>query len=160
MTSSQRQAESSSPAEFAATRWSLVLSAKANDSLQSDSALETLCRNYWRPLYAYIRRQGLSPHGAQDLTQAFFARLLEKNYLADVAPGKGKFCSFLLASLKHFLANEWDKMRAQKRGGGAPFVSLDHEAAEVCCALESGESAPAAARPFCGVENTFAGIEP
>jgi DNA-directed RNA polymerase specialized sigma24 family protein len=142
MTSSQRQAESSSPAEFAATRWSLVLSAKANDSPQSDDALETLCRNYWRPLYAYIRRQGLSPHDAQDLTQAFFARLLEKNYLAAVVPGKGKFRSFLLASLKHFLANEWDKARAQKRGGGKPFISLDYEAAEVCCALESGKGAP------------------
>jgi RNA polymerase sigma-70 factor (ECF subfamily) len=134
--------ESSSPAEFAVTRSSLVLSAKANDSPQSDAALETLCRNYWPPLYAYIRRQGLSPHDAQDLTQSFFARLLEKNYLAAVAPGKGKFRSFLLASLKHFLANEWDKMRAQKRGGGKPLVSLDYAPAEACCALESAEAGP------------------
>jgi len=142
MTSRQRPAQSSSPAEFAATRWSLVLSAQANDSPQSDDALETLCRNYWRPLYVYIRRQGLSLHDAQDLTQAFFARLLEKNFLAAVAPGNGKFRSFLLASLKHFLANEWDKVRAQKRGGGKTFVSLDYETAEVCCAADSGEGAP------------------
>ena len=115
---------------------------QANDSPQSDDALETLCRNYWRPLYAYIRRQGLSPHDAQDLTQAFFARLLEKNFLASVAPGKGKFRSFLLTSLKHFMANEWDKARAQKRGGGKPFVSLDFDAVEACCALESGDTGP------------------
>lgn len=108
---------------FAATRWTVVLTAGKGQS----RALEELCRTYWYPLYAYVRRRGYEPHDAEDLTQEFFARLLAKNYLADVRREKGKFRSFLLAALKHFLANEWDKARAQKRGGGQTFVSLDAE---------------------------------
>jgi RNA polymerase sigma factor (sigma-70 family) len=106
------------------------------DSPQAHQALETLCRNYWYPLYAYVRRQGHSAHDAQDLTQAFFARLLEKNYLADVQREKGRFRSFLLASLKHFLANEWDREQALKRGGGKRLIALDEESAESRYKLE------------------------
>ena len=106
------------------------------DSPQAHQALETLCRNYWYPLYAYVRRQGHSAHDAQDLTQAFFARLLEKNYLADVQREKGRFRSFLLASLKHFLANEWDREQALKRGGGKRLIALDEDSAESRYKLE------------------------
>jgi len=103
-------------------------------SPESREALETLCRHYWQPLYAFVRRQGHSPHDAQDLTQEFFARLLGKNYLAAVERQKGRFRSFLLAALKHFLANEWDKLRAQKRGGGKTAIFIDAAAAETSCA--------------------------
>jgi RNA polymerase sigma-70 factor (ECF subfamily) len=89
-----------------------------------------LCRSYWYPLYAYVRRKGHSPHDSQDLTQEFFARLLEKNYIQLAAPERGKFRSFLLKSLNHFLVNEWVRDHAQKRGGGQPLVSLDEEDAE------------------------------
>ena len=106
------------------------------DSPQAHQALETLCGNYWYPLYAYVRRQGHSAHDAQDLTQAFFERLLEKNYLADVQRDKGRFRSFLLASLKHFLANEWDREQALKRGGGKRLIALDEDSAESRYKLE------------------------
>jgi RNA polymerase sigma-70 factor (ECF subfamily) len=106
------------------------------DSPQAHQALETLCGNYWYPLYAYVRRQGHNAHDAQDLTQAFFARLLEKNYLADVQREKGRFRSFLLASLKHFLANEWDREQALKRGGGKRLMALDEDSAESRYKLE------------------------
>ena len=114
--------------EFAATRWTLVLNAaKQGGAVKARLALAELCRLYWYPLYAYVRRRGHSPADAQDLTQAFFARLLEKNWLDAVTPEKGKFRAFLLAAVKHFLANEWDKVQAQKRGGGTIPVSLDAE---------------------------------
>jgi RNA polymerase sigma-70 factor (ECF subfamily) len=120
---------------FATTRWTVVMQA-GTDSPSARQALEMLCRNYWYPLYAYVRRQGHGSHDAQDLTQAFFARLLEKNYLADVQREKGRFRSFLLASLKHFLANEWDRERALKRGGGQRLIALDDDAAESRYKLE------------------------
>jgi RNA polymerase sigma factor (sigma-70 family) len=115
---------------FTTTHWSLILNAQDTSSTLAATALEKLCRTYWYPLYAYIRRQGEDEESAKDLTQGFFARLLEKQYLAQVQREKGKFRSFLLASLKHFLADEWDKARAQKRGGGRTLVSLDHSTAE------------------------------
>lgn len=116
---------------FALTRWSVVLAAAAqSDSTHARDSLEKLCQTYWPAIYAFVRREGHTPHDAQDLTQEFFARLLEKNYLADVDRGKGRFRSFLLASLKHFLANEWDKAQAQKRGGGKVFVPIDPQSAE------------------------------
>src|SRR5215831_11110236 len=87
--------------QFVTTRWTIVLNAGRTDSTQAASALEKLCQTYWYPLYAFIRRQGHSPEDAQDLTQEFFARLIAKNYLGDVDRSKGKFRSFLLASLKH-----------------------------------------------------------
>ena len=106
-------------------------------SPQSAEALEILCRGYWYPLYAFVRRQGHEVHAAQDLTQEFFSRLLAKNYLDSVDPAKGRFRSFLLASLKHFLANEWDKANCQKRGGGITVFSLDDEGAETHYQLEA-----------------------
>ena len=115
---------------FVTTHWSLVLSARDKNSPQSADALEKLCRAYWYPLYAYVRRTGQSKENAEDLTQAFFARLLEKNFLEAAEPERGRFRSFLLIALKRFLANEWDRVRAQKRGGGRTPVSLDTELAE------------------------------
>src|SRR4051794_34289874 len=127
-------------ANFTPTHWSVVLAAAGrNDSTHVRDALEKLCRNYWLPAYAFVRRQGHGPHDAEDLTQEFFARLLQKNYLADVERAKGRFRSFLLASLKHFLANEWDKARAQKRGGGQVPVSIDAAAAETSFSFEPAD---------------------
>jgi len=116
---------------FTTTHWSVVLTASQSDSPQAAQALEKLCRRYWYPLYAYTRRRGHDPHQAQDLVQEFFARFLAKNYLAGLSSERGKFRSFLLASLNHFLANEWDRAQALKRGGGQTFISLDDENAEV-----------------------------
>jgi RNA polymerase sigma-70 factor (ECF subfamily) len=121
---------------FVTTHWSVVLSAREKHSLRSAAALETLCRTYWYPLYAFLRRLGRSPHDAQDLTQSFFARLLQKDYLQAAASEKGKFRTFLLVALKRFLANEWDREHAQKRGGFAPVVSIDQEIAESRFAAE------------------------
>jgi len=115
---------------FATTRWSLVLDARGDPSDTSEQALAELCESYWYPLYAFVRRQGHNPEDAADLTQAYFAKLLEKDYLQDVRPEAGRFRSFLLASLKHFLYNEWDRQKAQKRGGHVRRVSLDTEHAE------------------------------
>ena len=115
---------------FATTHWSVVLAAGVQDSPQAAAALEQLCRTYWYPLYAYVRRQGSDAHDAQDLTQGFFARVLEKNYLAVVDREKGKFRSFLLAAMNHFLANERDRAHTLKRGGKQTFVSLDDATAE------------------------------
>jgi RNA polymerase sigma factor (sigma-70 family) len=116
---------------FATTHWTVVLAAGQRHTPQSDRALEELCRSYWFPLYAYIRRRGHAKEDAEDLTQAFFARLLGKNFLGNLDSAKGKFRAFLLASLKHFLANERDKSQRQKRGGGAAHFSLDWQNAEI-----------------------------
>jgi RNA polymerase sigma-70 factor (ECF subfamily) len=115
---------------FVTTHWSVVLSARDRQSPQSAAALEKLCRIYWYPLYAYIRRSGQSKENAEDLTQAFFARLLEKKSLDSAQQERGRFRSFLLVSLKRFLANEWEYARAQKRGGAEIHLSLDTELAE------------------------------
>ena len=125
---------------FTTTHWSLVLNAQDTASPLAAAALEKLCRAYWYPLYVYVRRQGEDEESAKDLTQGFFARLLEKRYLAQVHREKGRFRCFLLAALKHFLADEWDKARAQKRGGGQTFVSLDDSAGEERYRLEPVES--------------------
>lgn len=93
-------------------------------------ALEELCRTYWYPLYVYVRRQTPTREDAEDLTQAFFARFLEKNYLAGLNSERGRFRAFLLAALKHFLANEWDRAHRQKRGGGVATVPLDWQNAD------------------------------
>jgi RNA polymerase sigma factor (sigma-70 family) len=127
-------------ANFTPTHWSVVLAAAGRtDSAHARDALEKLCRNYWLPIYAFVRRQGHSPHDAQDLTQEFFARLLEHNYLAGADRAKGRFRSFLLASLKHFLANEWDRATAQKRGGGQVPISIDAATAESSFGLEPAD---------------------
>ncbi len=118
-------------ASFAATRWSVVLAAADGKAgSRSRRALEELAGIYWPSLYAFIRRQGAAPEEAEDLTQEFFARLLEKGWLSVVDPAKGKFRSFLLAALKHFLANQRDLARAKKRGGGRRALSLDVPGAE------------------------------
>lgn len=111
-------------AAFATTRWSVVLGATATDGSHAQAALEDLCRIYWRPIYAFLRRSGRSPHDAQDLTQGFLARLLAAPSLARVEPARGRFRSFLLASLKHFLANEHARERTRKRGGHIPRIPL------------------------------------
>jgi len=108
----------------------MVLAARERGSPAAQAALAELCRTYWYPLYAFIRRQGHSADLAQDLTQELFSRLLEKDFLGTVQPDKGKFSSFLLACCKHFLANERDRQRAQKRGGGAALLPLDFGSAE------------------------------
>jgi RNA polymerase sigma-70 factor (ECF subfamily) len=115
---------------FATTHWTVVLAAGRRHTPQSATALEELCRTYWFPLYAYVRRRGYAKADAEDLTQAFFAKLLEKNFLAALAGERGKFRAWLLAALKHFLANEWDRARAQKRGGGETHLSLDWQTAD------------------------------
>jgi RNA polymerase sigma factor (sigma-70 family) len=128
------------PGSFALTHWTVVLAAGASDSTHARDALETLCRTYWHPIYAFVRRQGHSPHDAQDLTQEFFARLLEKNYLGGVNRAKGRFRSFLLVCLKHFLANEWDKAGAQKRGAHPVLIPINVQTAETSYGLEPAES--------------------
>jgi RNA polymerase sigma-70 factor (ECF subfamily) len=110
---------------FVTTHWSVVLKAGWSDSTQGRAALETVCRTYWYPLYAFVRRLGHSPPDAEDLVQAFFERCLEKRYLAAANQAKGRFRSFLLLALKRFLANEWDKARSRKRGGGQIPLALD-----------------------------------
>lgn len=131
-------------ANFTQTHWSVVVAAAGRaDTTLAHAALEKLCLAYWPPIYAFVRRQGHSPHDAQDLTQEFFARLLEKNYLAGVDRSKGRFRSFLLASLKHFLANEWDKARAQKRGGGQVLIPIDASDVETSCGFEPADSSTA-----------------
>jgi RNA polymerase sigma factor (sigma-70 family) len=115
---------------FATTHWTVVLTAGRRSTPQSDRALEELCRAYWFPLYAYVRRRGHSKEDAEDLTQAFFARFLQKNYLEGLSAERGRFRAFLLASLKHFLANEWDRSQRQKRGGHVPHLSLDWQTAD------------------------------
>ena len=134
-----------SPAVFATTHWSVVLAAGHSSVAGAPEALEKLCRNYWYPLYAFVLRQGHDVPDAQDLTQAFFARFLEKNYLGQVTREKGRFRTFLLASLQHFLANEWDRAHAVKRGGHYTFVPWDDADAENQVSLEwaSGLSAEA-----------------
>ena len=125
-----------SSAWFVTTHWSVVLSARDQTSPRSGEALEALCRAYWHPLYAFVRRQGHGPHEAEDLTQDFFARLLQKDYLEPVAREKGKFRTFLLVAIKRFLANEWDRAHALKRGGGQMAIPLDTATAERCYQIE------------------------
>ena len=112
-------------AEFPSTQWSVVLAAGGRRPTEARRALEDLFEAYWYPLYAYVRRRGHDFHEAQELTQEFVARLLEKHSLEVADRERGRFRSFLIASLKHFLANEWDRSRAKKRGGGALVLSLD-----------------------------------
>lgn len=110
---------------FATTHWSVVRAVNQDDNDAAKSALQALCQTYWYPLYTFVRRQGNDANAAADLTQAFFADLLQREDLKKVDPSFGKFRSFLLAALKHFLMNQWDKARAQKRGGGKSPLSLD-----------------------------------
>ena len=124
---------------FAPTRWTVVLAAGRERTAQADAALEELCRTYWYPLYVYVRRHSQTKEDAEDLTQAFFARVLEKNYFAGLDRERGKFRGFLLAALKHFLANEREKARSQKRGGGAVPLPLDGQEADTRYRIEPAD---------------------
>jgi len=125
------------PGQFPQTRWSVVLAARgSNDSGHALAALDELCRAYWFPLYVYIRRRGVSPEDAEDLTQGYFSALIEKDYLAQADRERGKLRSFLLTTLKHYLADEWTKASALKRGHGKTAVSIDAAQAEERYALE------------------------
>src|SRR5436190_7302619 len=119
------QEPASGARQFVTTHWSAVLAAGQEPSPEAAQALSEICRTYWYPLYAYVRRKGYPIADAQDLTQEFFARLLEKNYLGSVDRRKGKFRSFLLASLEHFLAKEWTRANRLKRGGGQTIIAWD-----------------------------------
>jgi len=130
------QSSHAPPPLFVTTRWSVVLLAQDKSSPDAAAALETLCRAYWYPLYAYVRGSGRSPQDAQDLTQEFFARLLAHDWLRVVLPEKGRFRTFLLVTLKRFLANEWHRDHAHKRGAGMRPLSLDAEVAEGRFAVE------------------------
>ena len=112
-------------ATFATTHWSVVLAAGQSADAQASAALEQLCRTYWRPLYVFVRSSGYDEETAKDLTQAFFERLLARDYVKAAAPARGRFRSFLLAAMKHFLANEWDRTQTVKRGGRCRFVPLE-----------------------------------
>jgi RNA polymerase sigma-70 factor (ECF subfamily) len=118
------------PGAFPTTSWGAVQKAAEADSADSTRALANLCEAYWHPLYFYIRHRGYGVEDASDLTQEFFARLLEKHYLRDVQPERGRFRSFLLACLKHFLLNDLERCHAGKRGGGRPPLRLDLDGAE------------------------------
>jgi RNA polymerase sigma-70 factor (ECF subfamily) len=124
---------------FCSTRWSVVLRAGDATAPDAQAALTYLCQQYWTPLYAFVRRSGHMPEDACDLTQEFFARLLEKGWLAEADPARGRFRSFLLAALKHFLANEWNRAQCLKRGGGRSFIELDAATAEERYALEPAD---------------------
>ena len=115
---------------FKTTKWSTVLAARDGPSSEARQALAALCETYWYPLYAYVRSQGFSPEQATDITQGYFVRLLEKDYLKDVRPAAGRFRTFLIVTMKHFLVNELQRESALKRGGGVRTISLDTEEAE------------------------------
>ena len=119
-----------STSSFRTTSWTIVLAASVDSSADPGGALAYLCQIYWHPVYAFIRRRGYDRDQAEDLTQGFFARLLEKHYLLDADRERGRFRSFLLTAVKHFLANEWDRANALKRGGGQAAVSIDLVEAE------------------------------
>ena len=128
---------STAPRIFPNTRWSVVLAARQRPSPESAAALEAICRAYWYPLYAYVRRCGQSPHDAQDLTQGFFCRLLEKHWLDSADREKGKLRTFLIVALKNFMSKEWRRASAQRRGGGQAQVQFDTAFAESRYAADS-----------------------
>jgi RNA polymerase sigma-70 factor (ECF subfamily) len=141
ISTAQPKTRPASNAVFATTHWSVVQTAGERETPESSQALEALCRAYWYPLYAYVRRAGHSPQDAEDLTQAFFARFLEKQWVVEADRNRGRFRSFLLSSLKHFLANEWDKARAEKRGGRVKFIPLNSDTAETRYRREPADTA-------------------
>jgi RNA polymerase sigma factor (sigma-70 family) len=121
---------------FETTNWSLILQARDGRATPAREALASLCASYWPPVYAFIRRRGRTVADAEDLTQSYFARFFEKSYVSSFRPEAGRFRTFLLASVTHFLANEWDREQAQKRGGGKRHLSLDAASAEERLRLE------------------------
>ncbi|MBL9170082.1 MAG: sigma-70 family RNA polymerase sigma factor [Verrucomicrobiales bacterium] len=139
--SDHRTGPAGTPADFATTHWSVVLRAARDDQAQM-AALEELCRNYWRPIYTYVRRRGSSPEEAQDLTQSFFERLLEKNWLADVDPERARFRSFLLTMVSRFITNEYHRAHSQKRGGKAFHFSIQDPELENQLVASPGAGSP------------------
>ena len=127
--------------DFPNTRWSVVLAATGPASPESAAALESLCRSYWYPLYAYCRRCGQTPHDAQDLTQEFFRRVLEKRWFNAANREKGRLRTFLMVALKHFMAKEWRRDSAQRRSGGHAPVQLDTALAESRYAVDNSSLA-------------------
>ena len=140
MNSTRTAAPQTPGAGFVNTRWTVVLSAGDPTSPQATAALEALCRAYWYPLYAFVRRRGHLPPDAQDLTQEFFAQLLEHNWIAHADRHKGRFRSFLLMAMKRFLANEWDKAKTLKRGGQVRLVPLELDTAETRYSQEPADT--------------------
>lgn len=136
--SKQREPSPRPAGAFATTHWSVVVAAGRGEAEQAAQALEELCRAYWYPLYAHVRRRGYSPEDAQDLTQEFFARLLAKQWLGMADERRGRFRSFLLGAFDHFLANEWARSHRQKRGGSQPHSSFELLAAEEWYHVEAG----------------------
>jgi DNA-directed RNA polymerase specialized sigma24 family protein len=134
-----RESNPDSPRAFATTHWSVVVAAGKDESTPARSALETLCRAYWYPIYVYVRRKGHGPDDALDLTQEFFAQLISKHHLRLADRDKGKFRTFLLATLDYFLAREWSRAHRQKRGGRFTFVSLDQQTPEERYRLEPAD---------------------
>jgi RNA polymerase sigma factor (sigma-70 family) len=139
---------------FATTHWSMVAAAGASetDSTRARQALEELCKGYWYPLYAFVRHRGYSSEDAQDVTQSFFARILETGGISSADPERGRFRSYLLGAVKHFLANEWHRSQAQKRGGGVTFLEWDALDPEARYALE----APPSTDPDAGFDREWA----
>ena len=131
-----REASARPAGAFATTRWTVVVAAGRTDETRSKMAMEELCRTYWYPLYAYVRRRGYSKEDAEDLTQAFLARLFTKHNLGELRPEHGRFRAFLLAAMKNFLANEWDKSQRLKRGGGVTILPLGCQGAEERYSIE------------------------
>src|SRR5258707_15715849 len=131
-----------SPRAFATTHWSVVLAAGKDESPPARNALEKLCQVYWYPIYVYVRRKGHGPDDAQDLTQEFFAQLISKQHLRLADRNKGKFRTFLLATLDYFLAREWSRAHRQKRGGQFVFISLDQQTPEERYRLEPADNDP------------------
>lgn len=130
MTQNSNHPQRPSRAWFATTHWSVVLAAGDKADSKSTGALQTLCETYWYPLYAYVRQKGYGSQDAEDLTQSFFMHLLDKDRLGRLTQDKGKFRSFLLTALNHFLVDQWKRNRAQKRGGGQAVLRLDMQDAE------------------------------
>ena len=122
--------EASGRARFETTQWNVVLAAGRSACAESQEALSTLCELYWYPVYAYARRRGLASEEAADLTQGFFARLIEQKIVGGADSTRGRFRSYLLGAFKHFLSHEWTRARAQKRGGGVKLIALDPTRAE------------------------------
>jgi RNA polymerase sigma-70 factor (ECF subfamily) len=150
----QRNAAKAPGGEFANTHWSVILAAAETSTPGADEALEELCRTYWRPVYAYVRRQGHNPDDARDLTQEFFAQFLERKRVKLADPVRGRFRSFLIALLKNFLTTEWRRGQAQKRGGGHWLIPLE-EQQEAETHL-SGEPADPATTPDRAFERRWA----
>jgi RNA polymerase sigma factor (sigma-70 family) len=140
--SNEQPAQATSGGWFQTTHWTVVLAAGGADSAQTSAALTGLCQTYWPSLYAYVRRLGHGQEEAKDLTQEFFARLLEKQWLAQADPARGRFRSFMLTAMNHFLTNEWRRGQAIKRGGGREIISLDDTAEKAYIAEPASDLTP------------------